>query len=168
MSVGRFVALLSLAAPCLASNASDALLEDLNRRLTAEGIAGVNTYLSANWETKMSELGDLTRRCDARALLLSITLLETTNAEALLGHTYSLEIAMGRCPERLLPLVSAAHVPMLCDIVTYEEAHPNSNVLKEIDRRVARLQGLKGIAPPANWSACVESYRAARLTRQYR
>jgi hypothetical protein len=106
--VGAIVGLLGLRA------AADSLVVNLQERVTKSNVAAVNGYFAANWETKMAPLGRLVRQCDVGALRLSVRLLDTTNLEALQGHVYSLELAMGRCPEKLLPLVPESHVKSLC------------------------------------------------------
>ena len=72
----------------LASNAfaADPLVIELRDRLASTDVAAVNSYLSANWETKMARLGRLVRRCDRDALALSVNLLNTINLEALEAH----------------------------------------------------------------------------------
>jgi hypothetical protein len=142
------------------------LVVELQERLTKSDVAAVNAYLSANWETKMAPLGRLVRQCDADALRLSVRLLETTNLEALQGHVYSLELAMGRCPEKLLPIVPASHVKSLCAVDAYAEMHPSSKLTAEIDRRVSGIRKLSRLAATANGSACLDAYAAARSAEQ--
>lgn len=146
--------------------AAEPLVVDLQRRLAGADVAAVNAYLSANWETKMARLGRLVRRCDVSALRLSTSLLETTNLEALQGHVHSLELAMGRCPEKLLPLVPPSHVKGLCAVDAYAEMHPTSRLVVEIDRRVLQIRKARQLASSPNGQACLDAYAAARQAQQ--
>lgn len=155
--------------------AADPLVAELRHRLAIArvGEANVylpadapNAYLSANWETKMARLGRLVQRCDHQALALSVELLNTTNLEALGGLVYSLELAMGRCPERLLPIVPSAHIQSLCAVDAYAEEHPTLKLAAELDRRVARLRKAGPLAATQKVIACMDAYAAARRALQ--
>lgn len=161
-------ALVATAAICAsgAAYSSDQLVVELNNRLAEVGVAAVNAYLSENWETKMARLGRLVRSCDREALGLSVRLLETTNLEALQGHVYSLELAMGRCPETLLPIVPSAHVKSLCSINAYVDRHPTAKPVAEIDRRLASIRMLGVLAASPNGKDCIEAYAAAKQSVQ--
>jgi hypothetical protein len=148
------------------ASAADPLVVDLQERLASTDVAAVNAYLSANWETKMSQLGRLVRRCDDGALRLSLSLLDTTNLEALQGHVYSLELAMRKCPEKLLPLVPASKVKSLCAVDAFAEMHPAVKLAAEIDRRVAHVRKLGQLASSPVGQACLDSYAAARQVQK--
>lgn len=149
-----------------AACSADRLVVELSNRLAAADVAAVNAYLSENWETKMARLGRLVRSCDRGALGLSVRLLDTTNLEALQGHVYSLELAMGRCPETLLPIVPSAHVKSLCAISAYVEKHPTAKPVAEIDRRVTFIRKLGMLAASPNGKDCIEAYAAAKQSLQ--
>jgi len=130
------------------------------------GIASVNASLSAHWETQMAALGRLIETCQRDAMALSVTLLDTTNLEALEGHAASLELAMGRCPEDLLPMVPLRHVPRLCSVSSFEDAHPERDPAPELRERVARLERSPRLMAGDRGQACVASYARALQERR--
>jgi hypothetical protein len=142
--------------------AADSLVKDLNHRLAVTGVEAVNIHLSANWDTKMVRLGRLVQRCDRDALKLSVRLLNTTHTEALQGHGYVLELAMGRCPETLLPLVPAARLESLCNVAAYSDTHPEANLVAEIDRRLDYIRKVGWLAASPNGRACMDAYAEAK------
>ncbi len=142
------------------------LIDELRSRLAKSDVAAVNAYLSANWETKMAQLGRLVQRCDQDALELSVDLLSTTNLEALQGHVYSLEVAMGKCPEKLIPMVPNAQIKSLCAVDAYSETHPSARLVDEIDKRVKQIGKTKQLAASENGQACIDAYQAARQRLQ--
>ena len=136
---------------------------ELNRLLQSRGPDAVNAQLSANWETQSAHLGDLTERCDREAMRLSLALLQTTNLEALAGHHYSLQMAMGKCPGILLPMVPEERVRELCSIDAYIEANPAKDPHKELARRQADLRRLGQLRTSPKGEVCAEAYeRQAR------
>lgn len=148
------------------AHAADQLVIDLQRRLVATDVATVNAHLSANWATKMARLGRLVRSCDREAIGLSVRLLDTTNLEALQSHVFNLELAMGRCPERVLPITPATHVKALCSVNAYMEMHPAAKPLPELDRRVVQLRRSDALAKSANGPICLDAYSTARQQLQ--
>lgn len=148
--------------------AGDFLVADLQGRLAIGDVAAVNAYLSANWETRMAALGRMVRRCDTDALHLSVRLLDTTNLEALQGHIFSLELAMGRCPEKLLPIVPASQVKSFCAVDAFAEMHPSTNLAAEIDRRVLVIRKASSLAASPNGASCLDAYAASRSLLNHR
>ena len=145
---------------------AEPLIVDLQRRLTDSDVDALNAYLSANWETRMAPLGRLVRHCDVDALGLSVRLLDTTNLEAHQAHVFSLELAMGQCPEKVLPLVPASHVRSLCSVDAYSEMFPSRKLTAEIDRRVSVIKKMSRLAVSGNGTACLEAYAAARSAQR--
>jgi hypothetical protein len=137
------------------------LVSDLRVRLAKGDVAAVNSYLSSNWNTKMAELGRMVRRCNADSLRLSVELLETTNLEALQGHIFNLELAMGRCPEKLLPLIPLVHVNSVCAVDAYTETHPSTQLSREIKRRMTAIRETKWRTASPAVAACLDAYAAA-------
>lgn len=159
---------------CSGASATDALILDLRTRLTNARIGdeniylpadAPNAYLSAHWETKMARLGRLMGRCDREALALGVELLHTTNAEARGGLIYALELAMGACPEMLLPIVPVAHIKSLCAVAAYIEEHRAVTRAALIDRRIARLRKSPALASSPRGQACIDAYQSARRER---
>ncbi|WP_423601093.1 hypothetical protein [Roseateles sp. MS654] len=140
------------------ASAADRLVADLNRLLKSHGPDAVNARLSEYWETQSAHLGELTERCDVEAMTLSLALLQTTNLEALAGHHYSLQVAMGRCPGTLLPMMPYDRVQELCSVDAYIEANPEKDPHKEVARRLANLRRLGLAAISAKGKACVAAY----------
>lgn len=143
-------------------HAAESVVADLQRRLTTSDVSTVNAYLSANWETKMKPLGNLVQHCDLRALKLGASLLQTTNLEALQGHVYFLELAMGKCPEKLLPLVPLVHIKSLCAVDAYADSHPASKLVDELDRRIQHIRTKSSLATSTAGKTCLDAYEAAR------
>lgn len=142
--------------------AENSLAADLQKRLDASDVASVNSYLVANWETKMASLGRLIRSCDTDALKIGVQLINTTNLEALQGHVYALELAMAACPLKLLPLVPIEKIPSVCAVDAFSESHPKSNPAKEIGRRIKFINSHGQLRNSPNGRACLQAYKAAR------
>lgn len=154
-----FAALLA----CGVANSADRLVVELSSRLASSDVAAVNEYLSRHWETKMAPLGRLVRACKPEALRLSLRLLETTNLEALQGHVFSLELAMGRCPEKILPQVPSAHVKSLCAVNAFAEIHPGANLVAELDSRLRTIRKLDRVANSPKGRECIAALLEAML-----
>ena len=122
----------------------------------------MNAVLSENWETKSARLGKLTEGCEPDAVKLSVALLATTNLEALSGHHYSLQVAMGRCPQLLLPITPDERVSELCSVSAYIEANPKGNPLRELSRRRAKLHKFSQLEESTKGQACIKAYEEAR------
>lgn len=137
---------------------SDPLVVELNRLLARGGADAVNEQLSANWETKSARLGKLTEKCEPDALKLSVDLLVTTNLEALAGHHYSLQAAMGRCPQKLLTITSDNQIKEICSISAYIEANPNKDPVRELTRRLDNLRRLGLVKKLTKGDRCAQAY----------
>ena len=146
--------------------AADPLVEDLAARLARTDPATVNAHLSANWESKMSRLGRLVRRCDPAAVRLSVSLLDTTNLEAYQGHVFALELAMGKCLSNVLPVIPTGQVRAVCAIDAYSEVHRGEDIVAEIDRRIRKIRSAPHLVASPNGQTCLEAYLEARSARQ--
>ena len=151
--------------------AIDPMIADLKARLAKADADVVNAYLDDHFETKVTRLRHLILRCDPDALSLTVSLLNSSNATATQGNSAMLELAMGKCPEKLLPIVPLARVRTLCAVDAFAETKPGlvppAALLKEIDRRVGylRMRGL--LATSENGRACLDAYSASRLALRY-
>jgi len=141
------------------------LVADLQGRLSREGVDAVNAYLSTQWESKMLPLGRMTERCEPRALRLTIALLDTRNAEALEAHGASLELAMGHCPERLLPQVPLSFVSRVCSVDSFEDQGTGQKGPQELERRIAHLESARTLASTERGVVCLATYRKALRDR---
>lgn len=150
--------LLSMTGPVPAEGPRSSVVDSLQARLERSDVSTVNAYLSAHWESDMASLGASVQRCNSDALKLSVRLLDTTNLEALQGHTYSLELAMGKCPEKLLPLIEMHQVGPLCAVNAFAEEHPAASLARELDRRMAALRKQRLAAGSKTGAACLDRY----------
>ncbi|MFX1680986.1 hypothetical protein PV762_17290 [Mitsuaria sp. CC2] len=156
--------LLLLISTAASAGSKSSAVAELRARLDRSDVAAVNAYLSAHWESRMAPLATAVQRCDREALDLSVRLLDTTNLEALQGHTYSLELAMGKCPEKLLPLVRVDQVAMLCAVNAFSEGHPSVKIDRELDRRMTALRRHRVVAESQTGSACLDRYTELRAS----
>lgn len=140
-------------------------IAEIERRLDRSNVAAVNAYLADNWDTKMAALLTEVEACNAKAIKLSIRLLDTTNLEALAAHRFSLEIAMDGCPQKVLSIVPLTHINELCTVNAYMEKFPEAEPLQTIDRRISVLQKAPASASTPKFRTCIEAYEGAR--KQY-
>ena len=114
----------------------------------------------------MPRLRTLVLDCDPEALALTVKLLNSSNASATHGNSAMLELAMGRCPERLLPMVPTARVRGLCAVEAFADNRPGeaapTRLLEEIDRRVRYLRAREVVANSENGRGCLAAYEEVR------
>lgn len=158
-----FVLGFAIAFPVWAENKNS--IAEIERRLNSSNVATVNTYLSKNWDTKMAALLAEVEECNVKAIKLSIRLLDTTNLEALAAHRFSLEIAIGECPEKVLSIAPLSHINELCTINAYMEKFPDADPLQTIDRRISVLQRVPASTFTPELRTCIEAYEGVR--KQY-
>jgi len=154
----RIALLVVLMAAPVRALASDRFIGELQRKLDSSDANSVNAYLSEHWETANARLANLTQRCNPDALRLSLQLLNTSNLEALGGHHFSLQVAMGRCPGKLLPLVPDAYIADLCSVGAFVQTAPQKDARKEIERRLQGLRRLDGLYKSAKGQSCAGAY----------
>ncbi|WP_157522329.1 hypothetical protein [Mitsuaria sp. 7] len=144
----------------------DPFIHQLNSRLERTGADAVNSYIDDNFEKMVPRLRELVRRCDPDALALTIKLLNSTNASATQGNAAMLEIAMGRCPERLLPMVPTTRVKGLCAVEAFADNQPGganpAQLIREIDRRTRSLRSRGAVANSEKGKICLEGYEEVR------
>jgi hypothetical protein len=160
--IGIALCLLSLTSSAMADESRSALVAELRSRLTQSDVATVNAYLSNHWETRMAPLNLLVQRCDSEALKLSVRLLDTSNLEALQAHKYSLELATGRCPAKVIPMIRPDQAKLLCGIDAFAETSPSADLGREIDRRVGQLRKQRGLSESPSGVTCLDRYAELR------
>lgn len=163
ITIGHIVSLMVLAAfssiACASSNES---LGEIEKRLNRSKVQAVNAYLSDHWETTMAALLMEVEACNPRAIRLSVQLLDTTNLEALAAHRYSLEIAMGECPGKVLHALPISHISEICAVDAYLERFPEVEARQMIDQRISILQKIPTLASVPKIQACIAAYQRER------
>ena len=148
--------------------ADDSVVARLRQRLTASDADAVNAYLDteAGWKRDALPFFAQVKRCDRPALELMLDLMSTTNASASKGNSDLLELAMGRCPEVLLPLTPVMLVGQLCRLDAWAEGKAGlattAQELAEIDRRLKRIRLSTSLRNSEQGKACVHVYSAVR------
>jgi hypothetical protein len=162
----KLIACVWMAGASSGAFAMDALIRDLKARLERTDADVVNRYLDDHFEKTIPRLRDLVVRCDPDALRLTVRLLDSTNASATQGNAAMLELAMGTCPERVLPLVPVMRVKALCAVEAFADSQQGAvapeALLTEIERRVRHLRARAVIAASENGRACLEGYEVLR------
>jgi hypothetical protein len=153
------------------AESSPALME-LKLRLDREGPDAVNAYLDTETGWKEGKhLFRLATGCQVDAMRIVLRLMDSTNASATKGNSDVLELAMGRCPEQLLPMTPLTLVPQLCSVQAWSEFKPklstDSQKVAEIDRRTVRLRTNTVLARVAQRETCLEAYAKARICIQF-
>jgi hypothetical protein len=161
-------ALLLTALVCGNVGAAESAVVRLQKRLQATSPDAVNAYLDteAGWKRDGLPFFAQVKRCDLAAVKLMLALTKSTNASATQGNNDLLELAMGRCPELLLPLVPLDSIPRLCAVDAWAESKAKlatpSEQIAEIERRVGSLNRSKPTASSENGKSCLSSYAAKR------
>ncbi|WP_147307007.1 hypothetical protein [Roseateles depolymerans] len=135
---------------------------EIERQLNRSSVEAANRFLTDHWETKMAALLREVEACNLRAIRLSVRLLDTTNLEALAAHRYSLEIAMGECPSKVLPAVPISHISEVCAVDAYLEKFPEVEPRQTIDQRISILQKIPTLASVPKIHACIAAYQRER------
>jgi hypothetical protein len=146
--------------------AMDPIIRQLNTRLEQTDTDAVNSYIDDNFEKVVPRLRKLVTGCDPDALALTIKLLNSSNASATQGKAGMLELAMGRCPERLLRMVPTVRVKGLCAVEAFADNHGGTlapaQLIKEIDRRIRYLRSRDAVANSERGKICLEGYEEVR------
>jgi hypothetical protein len=140
--------------PC-AALAADALVAELEQRLTNAGVESVNDHLIAHAGSAMSRFNRMTASCELQAVSLAIRLARGANARAVQAHEESLRAATGRCARFVLALVSAAEVPKVC---ASQAAWGAAQTARELRRRMADIDADKLLRTTAQGQACRAAY----------
>jgi len=96
----------------------------LQKRLQATSPDAGNAYLDteAGWKRDGLPFFAQVKQCNLAALKLMLALMKSTNASTTKGNNDLMELAMGRCPEILLPLVPLDSIPGLCAVDAWAES----------------------------------------------
>ncbi len=137
-------------------------------RLQTSSADAVNAYLDTDAGWKQDGLPFFTevKQCKQAALKLMLVLAESTNASAVQGNNDLLELAMGRCPEILLPMVPIKAVPRLCSVDAWAESRKRpasaAEQISEINRRLVVLERTKLATSSEIAKSCLGAYIAKR------
>jgi hypothetical protein len=153
----RRLAATTCAALALSAVAATDIVAELSSRLERDGLEAVNAYVSGRWESVMGPLARKVEQCDAKAMQLALQLHRGTNAEATQAHAESLSLAVGRCPAKLLPLIPPSEIAQFCSVAG---TVPESDLKREIDRRIRGIGANALLNASQNGRACVAAYKA--------
>jgi hypothetical protein len=166
------LAIATILAVLSASAAPNPALTQIKLWLDRDGPDAVNAYLYSEPGWKVAKtLFRLASRCEIDALQIVVRLMDTINASATEGNNDVLELAMGRCPERLLPMTPLPLVPQLCSVQAWSVSRPklpsDSQMVAEIDRRTAKLRRYTNQEMLQNGQACIDAYANSRTCVQF-
>jgi hypothetical protein len=133
---------------------SETLVSDLEQRLQANGVEGVNAHLTAR-PSVMAELNQSSADCDPRAVDLAVKLSRSKNTKATELHNESLRIAVGACTEFVLSLLSLKEVPKVCASVS---SWTVSQTARELRRRIRQIESDENLRPTSRGKACSAAY----------
>jgi len=144
-------ALLILPATALASEAA---IQELERRLPIDGVETVNAYLK--WRPSvMADLHQATADCNPRAVDLAARLSRGKDPKATDLHKESLRIAAGGCAEYVLSRLSPKEVPGICSLVS---SWTMSQAARELRRRIGEIDTNESLRQTERGKACRAAY----------
>ncbi|MBC7957136.1 MAG: hypothetical protein H7Y33_14845 [Cytophagales bacterium] len=150
------LALLAAAAVLpLGAQASEPLVTELEQRLVAEGVEGVNSYLSANGAAHMAALSRSTVACHLEAVSLSIQLARGNSSKVVEAHRESVRAAAGSCTRFVLALLSVKEIPKFCASVS---SWTVSQMARELRRRMKRIEADELLLASPRGKACRAAY----------
>jgi len=136
-----------------AATASDALVADLEQRVSAQGVDKVNEYLSGSFA--MVTLNDSTVRCELQAVSLSIQLARGSRSKAVDAHREAVRAAAGNCTGFVLALLSPKEVPTFCSSVA---SWTVSQMARELRRRIKSIEADELLRSTQRGKACRAAY----------
>jgi len=137
----------------VAAIASDALVADLEQRLSRQGADKVNEYLSGSFD--MVALNESTARCELQAVSLSIQLARGSRSKAVDAHREALRAAAGSCTGFVLALLSPKEVPTFCASVS---SWTVGQMARELRRRIKSIEGDELLRSTQRGKACRAAY----------
>ncbi|MEO5672938.1 MAG: hypothetical protein ABIR26_19790 [Ramlibacter sp.] len=146
--------LLALAILPAAAFATEPFLADLERRLKADGVEGVNAHLSAR-PLAMAELNQSAADCNPQAIDLAAKLGRGLNSNATKLHNESLRIATGACAEFVLSRLSLQEVPKICSSVS---SWTVTQMARELRRRMKEIEDDERLRTSERGRACGAAY----------
>jgi hypothetical protein len=136
-----------------AATASDALVADLEQRLSRQGADKVNEYLSGSFD--MVTLNESTARCELNAVSLSIQLARGSRSKAVDAHREAVRTAAGRCTGFVLALLTPREVPTFCASVSTWTV---GQMARELRRRIRSLEADELLRSTQRGKACRAAY----------
>jgi hypothetical protein len=137
----------------MAAAASDALVADLEQRLSRQGADKVNEYLSGSFD--MVALNESTARCELNAVSLSIQLARGSRSKAVDAHREAVRTAAGRCTGFVLALLTPREVPTFCASVSTWTV---GQMARELRRRIRSLEADELLRSTQRGKACRAAY----------
>ena len=135
--------------------ASEALVSELEQRLSREGVDEVNTYLGAPSSASLVSLGQSTADCDLQAVSLSTQLARGRGSKVVDAHKESLRVAVGRCTGFVLALHSPKELPKVCASVSTWTV---SQMARELRRRIRHIETDELLSTSPRGKACRAAY----------
>jgi hypothetical protein len=135
--------------------ATDALLPDLEQRLSHGGVDAVNAHLVVHWSSAMVPLNQKTAACELHAVSLSVRLSRGRNPRAVQAHGEALRAASGGCVRFVLAMVSPAEVPRYCASVA---SWGPSQTARELRRRIGDIDADELLRSSQRGRACRVAY----------
>lgn len=151
----RVAVALSAAVLPLAATASDALVAELERRLSGSNVEAVNAHLVAHASSALRPLSQQAAACDLRAVSLTMQLSRTTNSQAMQAHTEALRMAVGACTGFVLALASPQEVPRFCASLP---SWTVGQTVRELRRRMAAIEADELLRGSQNGRSCRAAY----------
>ena len=138
-----------------AAGASDALVADLEQRLSRGSADALNAHLVAHWSQAMAPLNRKTAACELHAVSLSARLARSVNARAAGAHGEALRAAAGDCARFVLALVTPAEVPRVCGSLA---SWGPAQTARELRRRIADIDGDELLRASQRGKTCRAAY----------
>jgi hypothetical protein len=135
--------------------ASDALVADLEQRLSRGSADTVNAHLVAHWSQAMAPLNRKTAACELHAVSLAARLARSGNARAAGAHGEALRAASGSCPRFVLALATPAEVPRVCGSLS---SWGPAQTARELRRRIADIDGDELLRASQRGKTCRAAY----------
>jgi hypothetical protein len=135
--------------------ASEALVTDLEQRLSRQGVDEVNAYLGAPPSASMVALNERTADCDLQAVSLSVQLARGSGSKAVNAHRESLRVAVGRCTGFVLALLSPKEVPRFCASAA---SWTIMQMARELRRRIRSIEADEVLRTSPRGKACRAAY----------
>lgn len=145
-------------APAIAF-ASNALVNDLEKRLAADGVDKLNVYLGVHAATHLIPLHQHTASCEFDAVSLSVQLARggksKGGAKVVDAHQDSLRAAVGNCPGFVLALLSPPEVPKVCASI---DSWTVMQTVRELRQRIKRIETDESLITSTRGQACRAAY----------
>ena len=137
----------------MVATASDALVADLEQRLSRQGADKVNEYLSGSFD--MVALNESTARCELQAVSLSIQLARGSRSKAVDAHREAVRAAAGNCTGFVLALLTPKEVPTFCASVSTWTV---GQMARELRRRIRSIEADELLRSTQRGKACRAAY----------